>query len=183
MPMRPPNPKMADANVELIVEDPRWDNTGLARIAPRAVELALVAAQIDTRAVEVSILACDDAQIATLNSTFRGRSAATNVLSWPALDLFPRAPGAAPQRVIPTDPFGETALGDIAIAYETVLREAQDAGIPADHHSLHLILHASLHLLGYDHQTDADAEIMEELEVRALAQAGIPSPYDPQGTD
>ena len=167
---------MADI-VDLVIEDPRWEATGLATLAPRAVEMALRAAGIETRALEVAILACDDAEIATLNSAFRGKSSATNVLSWPALDLFPAAPGGAPSIVIPADRFGATSLGDIAIAYETVALEAENGQIPLDHHILHLILHASLHLLGYDHQTDPDAEAMERLEVAALAQAGVPSPY------
>lgn len=164
--------------VEIDIEDPRWQQTALERIAPQAAAAALAAAGIDTRAVEIGILACDDARIATLNSTFRGKSGATNVLSWPALDLFPDKPGGQPSRQIPADPFGATALGDIAIAYETVTREAQTAGISLDDHVFHLILHASLHLLGYDHQTPADAALMEELEVDALAGAGIASPYE-----
>ncbi|NNU79411.1 rRNA maturation RNase YbeY [Halovulum dunhuangense] len=171
-----PDPATAPV-VDLEIEDPRWNDTDLATLAPRAVALALDAAGIRTRAVEVVILACDDAEIATLNSRFRGKSQATNVLSWPALDLFPDTPGGAPSRVIPPDPFGATGLGDIAIAFETVTREAHEGGIPLDHHILHLILHACLHLLGYDHVDDADADVMESLEVAALASAGIASPY------
>ena len=163
--------------VELIVEDARWDETDLSRLAPQAVAAALSAAGVSAD-VEVSILACGDDRIATLNSRFRGKSSATNVLSWPALDLFPDAPGGAPSTEIPPDPFGETALGDIAIALETVVAEAQAGGIPLEHHIFHLILHAALHLLGYDHQTDADAAVMEGLEIAALAKAGIASPYE-----
>ena len=163
--------------VELIIEDARWDETGLAEIAPRAVTAALGAAGV-RREVEVSILACGDADIAALNSRFRGKSSATNVLSWPALDLFPATAGGAPSTDIAADPFGETTLGDIAIAYETVVAEAQAGGIPLDHHIYHLILHAALHLLGYDHQTDADAARMEGLEIATLAKAGIASPYE-----
>lgn len=163
--------------VDLVIEDPRWKKTALPALAEQAAELALHHAGIATRDVEIALLACDDARIATLNSAFRGKDNATNVLSWPALDLFPGRPGGAPARAIPDDPTGAVALGDIAIAFETVMAEAESAGIPADHHILHLILHACLHLLGYDHQIDTDAEIMENLEVRALASAGIGSPY------
>ena len=165
--------------IEVEIEDPRWQATGLERIAPVAAEAALDAAGIDTRAVEIALLACHDARIATLNSAFRGKSSATNVLSWPALDLFPDAPGEPPSRQIPADPFGETSLGDIAIAYETVTSEAEFAQVSLDHHVFHLILHACLHLLGYDHQTEADAALMEGLEIEALARAGIASPYEP----
>ncbi|WP_112320324.1 rRNA maturation RNase YbeY [Oceanibium sediminis] len=163
--------------IDLVVEDPRWDETGLQKIAEQAAELALEAAGIETRAVEIGLLACDDATIATLNSRFRGKSSATNVLSWPALDLFPQHPGAAPDRLIPASPFGATSLGDVAIAYETVTKEARERGIPVDLHSLHLILHGCLHLLGYDHETESDAALMEGIEIRALASVGVASPY------
>lgn len=163
--------------VDLVIEDSRWEDTALAALAEQGAELALKAAGIDTRNVEIAVLACDDARIATLNSDFRGKDTATNVLSWPALDLFPETPGGAPDREIPDDPFGAVSLGDVAIAYETVMKEALDGGIESDDHILHLILHACLHLLGYDHQTDADAELMEALEVKALASQGIASPY------
>jgi len=167
---------MADI-ADLLVEDPRWNDTALATLAPKAISIALEAAGVASRAVEVSVLACNDDAIAALNSTFRGKTTATNVLSWPAIDLFPTTPGAAPATELPVDPSGVTSLGDIALAYETVMAEAQRAGIPADDHILHLILHASLHLLGYDHIEDADAARMEQLEVETLAKLGIASPY------
>ena len=175
--MTPITTAMAEI-VDLAVADTRWDGTGLAEIAPRAAEAALVAAGIERRDVEVAVLATSDAEIATLNSVFRGKSGATNVLSWPALDLFPGVEGAAPSRDLPDDPFGEIALGDIALAYETVTKEAREGHISADDHIYHLILHGCLHLLGYDHQTEADACRMEALEVAALGKAGIASPYE-----
>ncbi|MEM9231990.1 MAG: rRNA maturation RNase YbeY [Pseudomonadota bacterium] len=163
--------------IDLVVEDPRWVDTGLDTLAQTAIGLALRHAGV-IQPVEVAILACDDARIATLNSQFRGRSNATNVLSWPAFDLFPARPGGAPLTDLPVDPFGVPFLGDIAIAYETVVAEATSGTISLDDHILHLILHACLHLLGYDHQIPADAEVMEGLEVKALAECGIASPYD-----
>ncbi|MEM8657547.1 MAG: rRNA maturation RNase YbeY [Pseudomonadota bacterium] len=169
--------KATPSTVDLVIEDARWTGANLAVLAQRALDLALKHAQIDAP-VEVAVMACDDARIATLNSTFRGKSNATNVLSWPALDLFPYSPGGAPSTRIPPDPFGLVSLGDIAIAYETVVAEATASAISLDDHSLHLILHACLHLLGYDHQTEADAARMEALEVQALAEVGIASPYD-----
>ncbi len=164
--------------LDLVIEDVRWDASRLADLARQAIDLALTHAAVETHDVEVVLLACDDARIATLNSQFRGRSTATNVLSWPALDLFPDTPGDTPKTEIPADPFGATSLGDIAIAYETVVAEATAGEISLDDHILHLILHACLHLLGYDHQTDADAVVMESLEVLALASAGVASPYE-----
>lgn len=163
--------------VDLIVEDDRWDALDLEALAAAAAELALSAAGIATRDVEIAVLACDDARIRTLNSDFRGKDKATNVLSWPALDLFPDTPGAPPLTDIPAEPGGPVSLGDIAIAWETVAAEAADGGVPLADHVLHLLLHGCLHLLGYDHQTDADAERMESLEIAALASRGVPSPY------
>lgn len=162
--------------VDLIVEDPRWDEWPLLDLAERALGRALEAAEVSQN-VEVALLATSDAAIADLNSRFRGKSSATNVLSWPAFDLFPERAGALPRKTIPTDPFGAPFLGDIALAFETVVEESRQQSRPAEDHILHLILHGSLHLLGYDHETEADATIMEGLEVRALASEGIATPY------
>lgn len=162
--------------LDLIIEDERWAALALRGLAEKAIHLALDAAGL-TQDVEVSLLATDDARIARLNSEFRGKSKATNVLSWPAYDLFPNVPGEAPVRDLPESPFGPPALGDIALAYETVMREAEDAGRPAEHHIIHLILHGALHLLGYDHETEPDAHRMEGIEIRTLASLGIDTPY------
>ncbi len=102
-----------------------------------------------------------------MNSNWRGIDKPTNVLSFPALQ--PTAPsrtGDAPRM-----------LGDIAIAYETMCKEADDEGKPFDHHLSHLAVHGFLHLVGYDHETEDDAEAMEALEQDILAQLGIPDPY------
>ena len=116
-------------------------------------------------------MGCDDARIAELNAEFREKQTATNVLSWPAQELAP------PQAPTP-DPFeDETELGDIALAYETCHREAEEAQLTPQAHITHLIVHGTLHLLGYDHIEDTDAELMEGLEVEILAKLGIPNPY------
>ncbi len=163
-------------HVDLVVEDARWEALGLEALAERAVGLALAFAGVKAE-VEVAVLATDDARISALNSQFRGKSKATNVLSWPALDLFPDAEGGHPAKAIPEDPFGRPSLGDIALAYETVMAESAEGDLKPEDHILHLILHGSLHLLGYDHETEADATLMEALEVRALASVGIATPY------
>ncbi len=162
--------------VDLVIEDPRWEDADLPALAERGVKLALEAAGI-MEPVEVSVLGTNDAGIAKLNSAFRGKDSATNVLSWPSYDLFPAEPGGAPSREIPAEPFGRPGLGDIALAYDTVVKEATEAGLPLADHITHLVLHGCLHLLGYDHETDEDASIMEELEQHALASLGIAAPY------
>jgi probable rRNA maturation factor len=107
---------------------------------------------------EVAVVLTDDAAIRKLNKQWRRIDKATNVLS------FPSAKGAP-------------MLGDIVIAHETLARESRDEGKEFNHHLSHLAVHGFLHLMGYDHQTDSDAETMEELERAVLARLRIPDPY------
>ncbi len=112
---------------------------------------------------DVSLCLADDAALRALNSRWRGIDKPTNVLSFPAARSDP--PGAAP------------ALGDIALAFETLAREAGELGVPLADHYRHLVAHGFLHLIGYDHETDAEAERMEALETRILARLGAADPY------
>lgn len=121
------------------------------------------------RAVSVAISLVDDAAIAAMNAQFRGRKGPTNVLSFPSPEAFRDA--------IDDEGLKSEFLGDIAIARETVLREAvRHAKLPA-HHFLHLALHGTLHLLGFDHEFAQDAHEMEETERASLALIGIADPY------
>ncbi|MGH6859285.1 MAG: rRNA maturation RNase YbeY [Phyllobacterium sp.] len=113
---------------------------------------------------ELSLVFTDDAAIKDLNNDWRDKDKPTNVLSFPA---FPLKPGQMPGAM----------LGDIVIARETVEREAVDEDKPFDHHLTHLIVHGFLHLLGYDHLTEAQAEEMEGLERKILQRLAIPDPY------
>jgi|SRR6056297_898055 len=160
--------------VEVIVEEARWQEAGLEALAARAAGAALAHLGLDPDLWEIGLLACDDSRIAALNSGFRGKPAATNVLSWPAEDLAPDTPGAPPH---PPEPGVEPCLGDIAIAWETCAREAAAAGRPLADHVSHLIVHAVLHLLGYDHIRDPDATLMETTETAILGKMGVPDPY------
>ncbi|MEO1549214.1 MAG: rRNA maturation RNase YbeY [Pseudomonadota bacterium] len=164
------NPAEPTALVELLVDDPRWDAVDLQTLAERAARATLRELDV-TGAYEISVLACDDARIAALNGQFRAKPTPTNVLSWPAGDLAPAQPGA-----LPPPPQG-CELGDIALAFDTVTAEAQTEGLSLSHHILHLLVHGTLHLLGFDHETDADAHVMEGIEVAALARLGVPDPY------
>jgi probable rRNA maturation factor len=107
----------------------------------------------------VTVLLTDDAAVRELNANFRGKDAATNVLSFPA----------------PTNP--ENHLGDVALAFGVCAREAAEQGKPLAHHLQHLTVHGVLHLLGYDHMRDDEAEAMEGLERAVLAGLGVPDPY------
>src|SRR6056297_140077 len=160
--------------VEVIVEDARWHEAGLEALAERAAAATLVHLGLDPELWEISLLACDDSRIVTLNTDFRGKPAATNVLSWPAEDLAPETAGAPPHT---PEPGVEPALGDIAIAWETCAREAAEAARPLADHATHLIVHAVLHLLGYDHIRDPDATVMETTEIAILGKLGVPDPY------
>ena len=156
------------ADIDVVIEDPRWDDAGLWALADRAIGAAL--ARLAPGAREVVVLGCDDARIAALNADHRGKARPTNVLSWPSAERG-TAEGGVPA------PVGDVELGDIAIAYETCAAEAGAADIPIDRHVTHLLVHATLHLLGYDHETDADAEVMERTETEILSALGEPDPY------
>ncbi len=149
----------------------------LAGIAERAARAALDAVGLAPEGYGISLLACGDARITELNAEFRGRDKPTNVLSWPAYELAPESAGEVPW--LPPEPLpGEPdSLGDIALSYETALREAMEQEKRAEDHILHLILHATLHLLGYDHETEADAALMEGIESETLVSMGLPDPY------
>ena len=164
---------MKNNSVDLVVEDDRWPAAGLDALAERACGAALD--HLGITGAEISLLACDDARIAALNAGFRGKPGPTNVLSWPSEERGAAAPGADP--VPPTD----LELGDIAIAYETCAREAEAAGRAFADHVSHLLVHGTLHLLGYDHIDDKDARIMEGLEVEILGKLGIADPYEEAG--
>ena len=164
----------ADMQVDLIIEDDRWkavDLDALAHRAAQATQAHLALTPLDA-GLEVSLLACDDTRIATLNGDFRGKQQATNVLSWPSEDRAAAVHGGPPTP--PTDP----ELGDIAIAYDTCQREAETQGKDFPVHVTHLLVHGMLHLLGYDHINDKDAALMEGLEVEILGKMGICNPYE-----
>jgi probable rRNA maturation factor len=136
-------------------------------IVYRAIEAAAAMVEADTGDAELAVMLTDDSGIRTLNKNWRGQDRPTNVLSFPALQpTGPRSADDAPRM-----------LGDIAIAYETTRREADDEQKPFDHHLSHLAVHGFLHLVGYDHENDMQAEAMEALERTILAELGIPDPY------
>lgn len=155
--------------VDVVVEAPGWSALDIEALAARAARAAL--GHLGVTEAELAVLACDDARIAALNAGFRGRAGPTNVLSWPAQER-----GAAREGARPPPP-GGPELGDIAIAWETCAAEAAEAGLPLADHAAHLIVHAVLHLLGYDHDRDGDAALMERLEGEILGKMGLPDPY------
>ena len=151
--------------IDMAVEGGAWDGEeAMEALARRAFAAAFAVASDRPRdEVEISLLLTDDAGIRELNRDWRDKDKPTNVLSFPA-PVVPGIPGPRP-------------LGDIAVAYETVAREAEEERKTFEDHLTHLLVHGLLHLLGYDHELEAEAEIMEGLEVRALASLGIADPY------
>ena len=162
--------------IDVLEDDSRWRSLKLDTLAQHAVAMTLGHLDIDVAVAEVSVLACNDARIANLNAAFRDKAGPTNVLSWPSEDLAPDQPGAYPIPPEP-DPDGSLALGDIAIAYETCQREAREMGKTMEAHVTHLLVHGTLHLLGYDHERDADATLMQRLETEILGKMGLDDPY------
>ncbi|MGS4946715.1 rRNA maturation RNase YbeY [Meridianimarinicoccus sp. RP-17] len=162
--------------VDTLIDDPAWDAAGLEALAQDAARATLRHLGLDPAGFEISLMGCDDARIASLNTEFRGKPAPTNVLSWPSGDRAADTPGTAPDLPEPGQGL-PMELGDIAIAYGTCAAEADVAGIPLRQHVSHLIVHGILHLLGYDHIDDADADLMEGLETAILAGMGLPDPY------
>ena len=147
-------------------ETPDWD-----ALSHRAVQaIARLAPELAPERLIVSLLYTSDEDVRALNSEWREKDKPTNVLSFPMLereDLLDLSPDGPPEM-----------LGDIAMAYETCAREAQEKGASLEDHATHLLIHGLLHLAGLDHEiSEADAVHMEALEIKALALLGIADPY------
>jgi probable rRNA maturation factor len=149
--------------VEVEIEDDAWTSAlpEAAAIAGRAGQAVLdeIAPADGGEAPGVAVLLTSDAAVAELNERFRHKAGPTNVLSFPA--------AANP----------ENHLGDVCLAHGVCAREAAEQGKTLEHHLTHLVAHGVLHLLGYDHETDAEAEAMEALERSVLESLGVPDPY------
>lgn len=150
---------MSEIEVEIEADDWLRALPNVAAVVQRAAEAALAAPDLEIADTTVTVLLTDDAEVRTLNRDHRRQDKPTNILSFPA---------------------HETALGhlgDLALAYETCAREAGEQGKPLQHHLTHLVVHGVLHLTGWDHQADDEAEAMEQLEREVLAGLDVPDPY------
>jgi probable rRNA maturation factor len=157
----------------LVVADCWHHEPDAEAVIQHAIAAAAKTVDQDVADAELAVMLTDDAGIRTLNGNWRGIDKPTNVLSFPAL----RPSG-------PLDPDGAPRmLGDIAIAYETTRKEADEEQKPFDHHLSHLVVHGFLHLIGYNHDKDDEAEAMEALEAEIMAQLGIPNPYGDRNDD
>jgi probable rRNA maturation factor len=159
--------------------DEEWDSSSGLRVAwdqlvRRAAEAAIAESAFPQlasaeRPIELSVRLTSDDQVQALNARWRGRDKPTNVLSFPMLD----------QSELDQANFAgqEMLLGDIIMAHGVCTSEAADKNIPVEQHAAHLLIHGTLHLLGYDHQDDEQATDMEQRETRALERLGIADPY------
>lgn len=151
----------------IVAQDGDW--SGCGRLEDAVEQAAAALARHPGLALaagsEASVVLGSDALLQRLNATYRGKDAPTNVLSFP----YQPPPGAAGE--------GGAYLGDVVLAAETLGREARERGIEPVHHLQHLVVHGLLHLLGFDHTADAEAEEMEALETQILAAIGIADPH------
>ena len=154
--------------IEIVRHSDLWDSIEVSGDTLSRAALAAFAATLaapDAAPCEVTLVLTDDDEMRELNRTWRGKDSSTNVLSFPAGEPVGEAHGEPP------------SLGDIVLAGETVIEEAKLKGVPAADHAAHLVVHGMLHLLGFDHERDADAERMESFETKVLAGLGIADPY------
>jgi probable rRNA maturation factor len=154
--------------LQVTVEAEAWESavTEIEAYCRRVIAAVLAAEAPQLDWPEVSLLLADDATLRTLNRDWRGKDQPTNVLSFPAIDG--SLPSGSGQPVL---------LGDVALAIETVQREAAAEGKPVADHLAHLLVHGVLHLLGYDHMDSDQAASMERREVEILTELGVPNPY------
>jgi probable rRNA maturation factor len=160
-PSKPESQAQSALSVDIDLQSPLWAEQPAAEQTVR--DAIATAAALSTSAGEVSILLADDSAVRVLNREWRGIDKPTNVLSFPAPKKLPQGPAAV--------------LGDIVIAYETLKRESDDEGREFLHHLTHLTVHGYLHLLGYDHQTETEAAVMEALESRIMTHMQLPDPW------
>lgn len=153
-----------------------WEERCARAVAAAVRQTPYLALAHGPGTTEVAVRLTDDAEVQALNAQWRGKDKPTNVLSFPQADADALVIGAMADD-------GELLLGDIVLARETCAREATEKGIATETHAIHLVVHGTLHLLGYDHIDEAEADAMEEMERRAMAELGYTDPYALIGDD
>jgi probable rRNA maturation factor len=163
--------------LEIALEaDEEWDSSrSWDRLARKAAGAAIAESKYpeladSERPMEISITLTGDEQVRAINAKWRGKDKATNVLSFPMADELDFSRAKVADR--------ELLLGDIILAHGVCQAEAAEKGVSFENHAAHLLVHGTLHLLGYDHQDEAEAADMEAREVRALERLGIANPYE-----
>jgi probable rRNA maturation factor len=164
--------EILEPEIDVSLQEPAWttsflDVETIARDAMAlTLSMAMLPKQLDGRQIEASIVLANDDLVQVLNREYRGKDKPTNVLSFASMDDDSPVPDEGPY-----------PIGDIILAFQTVDREATEEGKFFKDHFIHLVVHGTLHLLGYDHMTDDDANIMEAAEIRILEKLHIQNPY------
>lgn len=157
-------------HTDIAIQDPEWENLeDIETLALATVRMAMQMVDLPEplrgRHIEISVALANDDLIQILNREYRDKDSPTNVLTFATLDA------EEPENEGPAN------LGDIVLSYQTVYRESQEQGKFLQDHVAHLLVHGTLHLLGYRHQDDDEANIMETLEIRILEKLGVQNPY------
>ncbi len=166
----------ASVSVDVIINHPAWKSASLSLedfaqdIISLTLSMADLPAELTDREIEVCVVLTDDSEIHTLNRDYRGMDKPTNVLSFANLD----SDSAEDELAMEDMPF---SLGDVIIAWDTMQREAIEQHKKFEDHLSHMMVHGTLHLLGYDHMDDGDAAVMEGLEIRILEKINVENPY------
>lgn len=166
------NAEKTEHEIDVSMPEPEWassflDVEALARAAAeRTLMMAVLPKPLLGRAIEAAVVLANDDLVQVLNRTYRNKDAPTNVLSFAALEAGDPIPAEGP-----------CPIGDVILAYQTIDREAREQGKFFRDHFIHMVVHGTLHLLGYDHETEDEANNMESLEIRILEKMGIQNPY------
>lgn len=155
-------------HIEQDIEDPRWSRYDLSLIYPLTQKVIQKLKISCGLFIELHLI--NDEQIQSLNCQYRQKDKPTNVLSFPSFD------GNLDLSTLPQDI--TIGLGDIFLSYDTIEKEKNDKEVSFENHCFHLYVHGLLHLLGYDHQTEAEANVMEEMEIEILSHFNINNPYE-----
>ena len=170
-------PNLIIANV--VFKDNRWKKLPLKKLAMDSLNLIADDVLQKNNDFEISILATNDSEVTYLNNNFRGYNRPTNILSWPERRYERKKPGLFPQ-LVSTSSFysdGSNFLGNLAVSFDRCSIEAQEENLAFEDHLYHLLIHGCLHLVGFDHENELDAELMEDIEKKLLSKLGIENPY------
>ncbi len=168
---------------DIVFEDMRWRKLPLEKIASASLNLIETDMLDSNKDFEISILATNDFGMIQLNEQSRGFNESTNILSWPEYNYERVKPGAFPKRKSKRFQYyeGPDFLGNIAISFDRCFIEADQRQIDVKDHITHLLIHGCLHLIGFEHEDELDATLMEETEKRLLLELGIKNPYAVNG--
>ena len=168
------------AKINIQFQEKKWSKVDLRKLSKKAFKSTFKILSYPQlfKFLEVSILACNDKKIKEYNKKFRDKDKATNVLSWPRLEI--NAEIYWKKRFFIFNLFTRRnfGYGDIAISYDTCLKKAKELNFTFEDYTIHMLIHSCLHLLGFDHKKKSDFKLMKEVEIKSLRDCGIKNPYN-----